>query len=150
MTRAFGLCEDTYQLLFVQGAEGRDDRQAAHQFRDDTELQQIVGLDLLEDSGIVLLTLPLNLRAEADGLLIQPLLDDLFHPVKRAAADKEDIFGVDLNEFLMGVLAPALGRDVGHGTLQDLQQSLLHALAGYIRVMEVFSLLRAILSISST
>ena len=32
----------------------------------------------------------------------------------------------------MGVLAPALGRHIGDGTLQDLQQRLLHALAGHI------------------
>ena len=41
-------------------------------------------------------------------------------------------WGVDLNELLVGVLAPALGRHVGHGALQDLQQRLLHALAGHV------------------
>ena len=49
-----------------------------------------------------------------------------------------------------GVLPAALGRHVGHGALQDLQQGLLHTPSpDTSRVMEVFSLFRAILSISS-
>ena len=38
--------------------------------------------------------------------------------------------GVDLQELLLRVLAPALGRHVGDGALDDLEQRLLHALAG--------------------
>ena len=39
---------------------------------------------------------------------------------------------LNLNEFLLGVLAAALRRDVGDRALQNLQQRLLHALAGYV------------------
>ena len=64
--------------------------------------------------------------------MIQPLLDDFIQTVKRAAADEQDILGVHLNELLMGMLPAALRRYVGHGSLHDLQQRLLHALAGNV------------------
>ena len=47
-----------------------------------------------------------------------------------------------------GCLRPPCGAP-GGGAFEDLQQRLLHALAGDVRVIEGFSLLRAILSISS-
>ena len=77
-------------------------------------------------------------------------LDDLLQAVEGAAADKQDVGGVDLDELLLGMLAPALGRHVGHRALQDFQQRLLHALAADVpgdgRCSQIF---RAILSISS-
>ena len=73
-----------------------------------------------------------NVRTEAHGFFIGSLFDDLIQPVKSAAADKQDIGGVHLDKLLVGVLAPALGRHIGHGTFQQLQQRLLHALAGYV------------------
>jgi hypothetical protein len=54
------------------------------------------------------------------------------------------------DEFLLRVLAAALGGNVGLGALNDLEQGLLHALAGNIAgVMEGLSPFLAILSISS-
>ena len=49
--------------------------------------------------------------------------------VERAAADEQDVGGVDLDELLMRMLAPALRRHAGNGALQNLQKRLLHALA---------------------
>ena len=57
-------------------------------------------------------------------------LDDLLEPDEGAAADEQDVRGVDLEELLLRVLAAALGRHVGDRALEDLQQRLLHALAG--------------------
>ena len=119
-------------MSLVQSVQGGDHRQAAHQLRDDSELEQIVGLYLLEHRGSIPLLLTLDVRAEANGLFVQALLDDLLHPVESAAADEEDILGVDLDELLVGMLAAALGRNVGHSTLQDFQQGLLHALARHV------------------
>src|SRR4029079_8094286 len=59
-------------------------------------------------------------------------LDDLFQPGKRAAADEKYIFGVDLQEFLLRMLAPALRRDRGDRAFDQLEQGLLHAFAGYV------------------
>ena len=68
--------------------------------------------------------------AEADALVADPPLDHLVELGERAAADEEDVGGVDRQELLVGVLAPALRRHRGGGPLEDLQQRLLHALAG--------------------
>ena len=46
--RVLRLGEDTHQILPGQPLQGGDDRHTAYQLGDDTELQQIVGLDLLE------------------------------------------------------------------------------------------------------
>ena len=50
-------------------------------------------------------------------------------PLKRAAADEQDVRRVHLDVLLLGVLAAALGGDVGDRPLEHLQQGLLHALA---------------------
>ncbi len=50
-------------------------------------------------------------------------------PGERAAADEQDVGGVDLQELLLRMLAPALRRHRGDGALDELQQRLLHALA---------------------
>ena len=60
------------------------------------------------------------------------LFNDLLHAVEGAAADEEDVLGVHLDKLLVGMLAAALGGHIGHSALQDLQQGLLHALAGNI------------------
>ena len=58
------------------------------------------------------------------------LLDDVLEADEGAAADEQDVGGVDLQELLLRVLAAALGRHVGDRALDDLEQRLLHALAG--------------------
>src|SRR5690606_27720130 len=49
-----------------------------------------------------------------------------------ARHDEQHVRGVDLDELLVRMLAPALRRHAGLGALQDLQQRLLHTLAGDI------------------
>ncbi len=51
-----------------------------------------------------------HLGAEADAALLRAVADDLLQAVERAAADEQDVGGVDLDEFLVRVLAPALRR----------------------------------------
>src|SRR5229473_4221062 len=67
---------------------------------------------------------------ETHGLVTaKTLLDNLIQSFKGSATDKENIGCVDLNEVLVGVLAPTLGRYVGNGAFNNLEQSLLYALA---------------------
>ena len=73
--------------------------------------------------------LALGVGAEAERLLAHPALDHLVEADERAAADEQDVRGVDLVELLVRVLAPALRRHVRDRALEDLQQRLLHALA---------------------
>src|SRR5699024_4632898 len=100
-------------------------------FGDDTELQDVVGLDLPQNSRAVLL-LALNVGAEADALLVQAMLDDLVQALECAAADEEDVLRVHLNELLVRMLPTTLRRHVGHSALHDLQQGLLYTLTGDI------------------
>src|SRR6202000_2339225 len=51
---------------------------------------------------------------------------------KGPAADEQDVGGVDLQELLLRMLAPALRRHGGDGAFHDLQQRLLHALARHV------------------
>ena len=57
---------------------------------------------------------------------------DLVEVRERAAADEQDVRGVDREELLVRVLAPALRRHRRHGSLEDLQQRLLDALARHV------------------
>ena len=68
--------------------------------------------------------------AEADPAVADPALDHLVELGEGAAADEEDVGGVDRQELLVGMLAPALRRHRGGRPLEDLQQRLLHAFAG--------------------
>src|ERR1035438_2812755 len=67
---------------------------------------------------------------EAQGLFAHAAPDDALEAHKGPAANKQNICSVDGGEFLVRVLAPSLRGNVGHGALEDLEQGLLHALAG--------------------
>src|SRR5204862_2209075 len=54
---------------------------------------------------------------------------DLLEARERAAADEQNVGGVDLQELLLRMLAPTLRRHRGDGAFHDLEQGLLHALA---------------------
>src|SRR5205807_2455967 len=124
-----GLDEDANERLLVEVRHGADDRQAADELGDETELEQVFGQDLGEDDAEVLLVRPADVGAEAHALVADASLDDLLDAGERTTADEEDVGGVDLDELLVGMLAAALGRHRGGGALEDLQQRLLHALA---------------------
>ena len=71
----------------------------------------------------------LGIGAEAQRLLADAPLDDLVEADEGAAADEEDVRGVDLVELLVRVLAAALRGHVRDRAFQDLEQRLLDALA---------------------
>ena len=75
-----------------------------------------------------------RLRAEADAAHAarHAPIDDRTQALERAAADEQHLAGVDLQELLVRMLASALRRHGGDGALDDLEQRLLHALAGDI------------------
>ena len=118
LTRAFfGLVRMSTSDRLVEIVERRDDRQTADEFRDQAELQQILGFEILEDLAGLALVGPAHLGAEADRGALPALRDDLLEPGKRAAADEQDVGGVDLQEFLLRVLAAALRRHRGDRAL---------------------------------
>src|SRR5215470_39292 len=127
--RVLRLAEDAHQGALVELLQRGDDRQPADELGDHPELEEVLWLHVLEQLGEVPLLLLLDVRPEAEGAAAEPPLDDLVQPTEGAAADEEDVGGVDLQELLLRVLASALRRDVGHRALDDLEQRLLHALA---------------------
>src|SRR3546814_11791197 len=67
------------------------------------------------------------MRAEADRLALQAVADDLFEAGEGAARDEQYVRRVDLQEFLLRMLAAALWRDARGRAFHQLQQRLLHA-----------------------
>src|ERR1700683_3345726 len=70
--------------------------------------------------------------AEAERLLAHAASHHPLQTYEGAAADEENVGGVDRGKFLVRMLAPALRRNIGHGALKDLEQRLLHALTGNV------------------
>ena len=97
------------------------------------ELDEVLGRDLGKQAALVVGVVVDGLfGSEADGLAPQAPPDDVLQPHEGAAADEQDVGGVDLDVLLLGVLAPALGRNVGDGALEHLEQRLLDAFARYV------------------
>ena len=92
-------------------------------------LQEILRLERAQHLAGAPILGRLDLGAEADSRALAARRDDLLETGEGAAADEQDVGGVDLQELLLGVLAPALGRHRGDGALHDLEQRLLDALA---------------------
>src|SRR6478736_224653 len=113
-----GRGEDLDQRGAVQVRDRGDDRQPADEFGDQAELQQVFGHDLAIGVRVVLDLVQRG--AETDALAAG----------EGAGHDEQDVRGVDLDEFLVRVLASALRRNRGDRALEDLQQRLLHSLAG--------------------
>ena len=131
--RVLRLRQDADQHVLAQRLQPDDHRQAADELRDQAVGQQVVVRDVLHqlvDALLALLAVEVRLEAHGAAVAAQPLLDDPVDALEGAAADEEDVLGVDLDELLVRVLASALRRHVGNRTLDDLEQRLLHALAG--------------------
>ena len=87
---------------------------------------------MFEYSSDILRLFLLKCRIKADRLSVGTVLDDLFQSFKCSAADKEDVCGIDLKQFLMRMLSSSLRRNRSNRTLQDFQQCLLHTFTGHI------------------
>ena len=126
-----GLGQDPRQVVLGKLVEGGDDREPADQLGDHAEPLEVLGRDLGHQLVALELAVVRSLvaAAEADHLPAQPLADDLLEADERPAADEQDVGRVDLEVLLLGVLAAPLGRDVGDGPLEQLQEGLLDALA---------------------
>ncbi len=130
--RVLGFGEDPDERVLVEVGDRTDDGEAADELGDQTELEEVLGEHVAEEVAEVLLVGAADVGTEADALAPDAALDDAVEAGEGAAADEQDVRRVDLDELLVGVLAPPLGRDRCGGPLQDLQQGLLHALAGHV------------------
>ena len=78
---------------------------------------------------LALVGVVLALSAKADGLAADAAGDDVFQADEGAAADEQDVGRVHLDVLLLGMLAAALGRHVGDGAFEHLEEGLLNAFA---------------------
>ena len=122
--------QDLDKGFFLQRVKGDDDGETADEFGDEAEFQEVFRLDLLEELVHVFVFCFLDISAEAHHAFGEAAVDDLIKAGESTAADEEDVAGVDLDHFLIRMLASALRRHVRHGAFQDLQKSLLDAFAG--------------------
>ena len=128
----FGSSQDALERGLVEIVQRRDHRQAADEFGDQAEFEQVLRLDLAEDFAGLAVLRRLHLGAKADRGCPAARRDDLLQAGEGAAAHEQDVGGVDLQELLLGMLAAALRRHRGDGAFHDLEQRLLHALAGNV------------------
>src|SRR5882672_1640536 len=95
-------------------------------------LQQVLRDNLPEDFAGAAVFRRDYLSAETDRARPAARRDNLLEPGEGAAAYEQNIGGVDLQEFLLRMLAAALRRYRRDGAFHDLEQRLLHALARHV------------------
>src|SRR5262249_30448054 len=130
--RVLWLRENELEGGLVEVLERGNDRQTADELGDEAVLQEVLGFHLAEDFARLAILRRQNLGAEADRGRPPARRDDLLKPIEGAAAHEQDVRGVDLQEFLLGMLASALRGHRRDGAFHDLEQRLLHALARYV------------------
>ena len=126
--RVLRLRDDPLEILAGEILERDLDGQSSDELGDHPEFDEIVGMELREKRLYVLRAPGLDIGPEAERVLGDAALDDLVEAHEGAAADEQDIGGIDAEILLLGMLAAALGRNVGERALDDLEESLLDAL----------------------
>ena len=128
-----GLGQDLDQLFLIQFIKHRKHRQSTHEFRYQSVADQILGLDLMQELTCgLLVVLTLDLGGEADAALLGAVADDLVEASKCTATDEQDVRGIDLQEFLLGMLTAALRRHRRDRAFNKLEERLLNALARHV------------------
>ena len=115
--RVLRLGQDAYERIFIERFERHNDRKSPDELGNQAVLQQILRQDVAQRFPDVALHLRLDFCAEAHVLFAKTRLDDLLDAVECAAAQEQDIRRVDLNEFLVRMLAPTLRRYGSHRAL---------------------------------
>src|SRR6185503_8123124 len=107
--------------------------QAADEFRNEAVLDEVFRLHVMEQVAAMRAQVDrAHIGGEADAALLRAVEDDLLEAGEGAAADEENVRRVDLQEFLLGVLAAALRRDRSDRAFDELEQRLLHAFTGHV------------------
>src|SRR5580693_1490170 len=118
--------EDFDQGKFVQIFQHSYNGQPSDKFRNQTELDQIFRLNLAEQFEVALARdrnvffLRFFASPETERLLPHAPANNLLQAHERSSADEEDVGRVDRSEFLVRMLPPALRRNVGDGSFQNL------------------------------
>src|ERR1700688_672758 len=73
-----------------------------------------------------------SVRVETQGAASCTLLNNFFQPDESATTNKQNVGGINGREFLVRMLATTLRGNVRYCALENLEQSLLHALAAHV------------------
>ena len=130
-------CEDSDHVFIGEGHERSHDRQSSDELGNQSKLEDVLSGDLFEQLILVQLIgrgrlFSLDFCREADSLLSKPFLDEFIDAHEGSSANEEDVSRVHLDVLLLGMLAAALGGDIGHDALEHLEKRLLHAFTGDI------------------
>src|SRR5205823_3393418 len=99
--RVLRLGEDLDEILAAQLVHCRENREPADELGDQPEVEEVLRHDLAEQLRALRVALGGDLATEADGVLPEPLGDDLVEARECAAADEEDVRRVDREELLV-------------------------------------------------
>src|SRR4029453_1527874 len=122
---------DADERVAVQWADGGDHRQPPDELRNQAELDQVLRSYIVE--GVVRFgSTSGDVIVKAQWALTDPLGDDVVEAGECTADDEQHVGSVDLDEVLVWMFPTALRRHRCRRALQDLQQCLLDAFAGYI------------------
>src|SRR6516162_3210493 len=121
--------ENKLERGLVEIFERSHDGQSADEFRDQAIFQKVLRLDLAENFASLAVLRRQDLGAKANRGRSPARGDDLLEPIEGTSAHEQDVSRVDLQEFLLRMLASALRRHRRDGALHDLEQGLLNALA---------------------
>src|SRR6185503_14731331 len=113
--------QNSDQRRLVELLQGGNDRKAADELRNETELEQVLGLHLVQEVAHAPLVLAADIGAKAHSLDPDAPPDDVVEADERPATDEQDVGRVDLQELLLGVLAAPLGRYARGRPLDDLE-----------------------------
>src|SRR5262245_5998619 len=127
--RVLGMGQNELERGLVEILERRYDRKAADEFRYKAVFEQVLRLDLPKYLALLSILGRDDLSAETDRARPAARRNDFFEPGERAAAHEQDVSGVDLQKFLLRMLAPAMRWHIRGRALHELEQCLLHALA---------------------
>ena len=128
--RVFRLGENGYQLLFVELFKGGHDGEASDEFRDEAKADEVFRFHHFEGFGAVGLVRSRSNRCiEPHGASTKTALDDFFEAHKGSTADEKNLLGVDLDVFLLRMLATALGWDIADSGFENFEKGLLNAFA---------------------
>ncbi len=127
--RILGLDEDADKLFLIQVIHMRHHRDTADKFRNEPELDQVLRGHLFKQGVHGQALFGTGLAAKSHGGSGNTAFHYLVQADKGTADNEEDIGCIHMQEFLLGMLASALGRHIGNGALYYFQKGLLHAFA---------------------
>ncbi len=88
-----------------------------YEFRNQPILQQILWFEMIDH--ILFRVFPTDVCPKTNGLTPDSSFDDFIEIDKSSTADEEDVGGIYLHAFLLGMFTPSLGRNVGNGSFND-------------------------------